>query len=92
MQVLVNLVDHGMDVEQAVESPRVFFDDGLLSVEGGFRPEEVECLIADYPQHQLWDELNLFFGGAHTVESHRGAFRGAGDPRRGGVCLVVGAS
>ena len=90
LQVLVNLIDHGMDVERAVASPRVFFENGMLSVEPGFRTEEVERLLEDYPRHEVWDDLNLFFGGTHTVEDRRDGFHGAGDPRRGGVCIVAG--
>jgi len=89
LQVLVNLIDHGMRVEEAVAAPRLFFERGLLSVETGFKEEPVEALCRSYPKHELWDELNLFFGGAHTVASRGGGFDGAGDPRRSGVCIVV---
>ncbi len=89
LQVLVNLIDYGMDVEASVAAPRVFFENEMLSVEPGFREEEVERLLRDYPRNELWDALNLFFGGTHTVESGRDGFHGAGDPRRGGVCIVA---
>jgi gamma-glutamyltranspeptidase/glutathione hydrolase len=58
-------------------------------VEGGFEPTEVERLIADYPEREVWTERNLFFGGAHTVMVRGGQYSGTGDPRRGGVCRVV---
>ena len=89
VQVLVNLVDHGMSTEDAVSSPRVVLEEQRLSVEGGFRDRELAGLLERYPEHQLWEDVNLYFGGAHTVESRRGIFEGAGDPRRGGVCTVV---
>jgi gamma-glutamyltranspeptidase/glutathione hydrolase len=89
LQVLVNLVDHGMGVEEAVTSPRIVIEDDKLSVEGGFEPRALDELLVAHPNHQVWDELNLYFGGAHTVELHRKGFHGAGDPRRGGVCVVV---
>lgn len=89
LQVLVNLIDFGMDVEPAVVSPRIHLEGGRLSVEGGFHPGEVMALIRDYPDHQLWEGLNLFFGGAHTVVRGNGGFAGAGDPRRGGAARVV---
>ncbi len=89
LQVLMNLADHGMPLAKAIESPRIHFESGLLSVEGGFAEREIRQLIADFPQHKLWEERNLFFGGVHAVlrEPHR--FIGVGDPRRGGVALVV---
>ena len=35
-------------------------------------------------------ERNLFFGGVHLVQrSPDGTLRGAGDPRRGGICITV---
>jgi len=89
LQLVVNLVDHGIGVEDAVANPRIFLEDGLLSVEGGFEPDHVASLLEDYPRHEVWDELNLYFGGTHTVEHSRGGYHGAGDPRRGGVCTVV---
>jgi gamma-glutamyltranspeptidase/glutathione hydrolase len=58
-------------------------------VEGGFQVGEVRALIRDYQDHQVWEGLNLFFGGAHTVVREAGGFAGAGDPRRGGVARVV---
>lgn len=89
LQVMVNLVDFEMDVECAVSSPRIHVEDGKLSVEGGFGLDITEQLIADYPENEVWTDLNVFFGGAHTVTASGGQFAGAGDPRRGGVCRVV---
>jgi gamma-glutamyltranspeptidase/glutathione hydrolase len=60
-----------------------------LSVEGGFSSKEIDPFIAHYPEHEVWTDLNLFFGGAHTVMASRGEYTGSGDPRRGGVCRVV---
>ncbi len=89
LQVMMNLVHFKMDVKEAVLSPRIHLEGDKLSVEGGFGVEAVERLIADYPEHEVWSERNLFFGGAHTVMVHEGEFSGVGDPRRGGVCRVV---
>ena len=89
LQVLVNLIDFEMEVGPAVVSPRIHLEQDRLNVEGGFRPDEVADLIRDYPDHQVWEGLNLFFGGAHTVVRRAGGFAGAGDPRRGGVARVV---
>lgn len=89
LQVLVNLLDHGMDVERAVASPRLFIEEGTLCVEGGFDPAALAPLLREYPQHRVWGGLNLFFGGAHTIQRRGGAFSGAGDERRSGVYSVV---
>jgi gamma-glutamyltranspeptidase/glutathione hydrolase len=89
LQVLVNLIDFDMDVEPAVVRPRIHLEQDRLSVEGGFQAGEVRALIRDYQDHQVWEGLNLFFGGAHTVVREASGFAGAGDPRRGGVARVV---
>jgi gamma-glutamyltranspeptidase/glutathione hydrolase len=89
LQVVSNLVDFAMDAEEAVIAPRMHLEDSHLSVEGGFEGEHLHELLATYPSHHLWEERNLFFGGVHTVLRDGATLRGAGDPRRGGVCQVV---
>jgi gamma-glutamyltranspeptidase/glutathione hydrolase len=88
LQVLSNLVDHGMTVEQAVLAPRVHHEGDLLSIEGGFDPERIRATLDEYPSHQLWHERNMFFGGAHAAEARGGSLAGIGDPRRAGACLI----
>ncbi|MGE5154980.1 MAG: gamma-glutamyltransferase [Bdellovibrio bacteriovorus] len=89
LQVLCNLIDFRLEPEAAVAAPRLHLERGKLSSEPGFPPQSLARLTDQWPNHQRWDELNLFFGGTHTVvyDGHR--FRGAGDPRRGGVLRVV---
>ena len=89
LQVLVNLVDFAMAVEEAVVAPRIHVEDSFLSVEGGFDPERIAPVLEAWPDHQLWDAPNMFFGGAHTVASGPRGVEGAGDPRRGGACVIV---
>ena len=89
LQMLVNLVDFGMPVEDAVNAPRLHWDEGLLSIEGGFDPERIGSVLDEFPEHHLWEERNLFFGGAHTVATDGRGFTCAGDPRRGGESRVV---
>jgi gamma-glutamyltranspeptidase/glutathione hydrolase len=90
LQVLMNLIDFNMDVEQAVNAPRIHYEDGLLSIEGGFDEKRIGAMLEAYPDHQVWEERNLFFGGVHTVISGGKGFGGAGDPRRSGVCAPCG--
>ncbi len=88
LQVLVNLVDFALPVEDAVQAPRVHYENGLLSVEGGFRVESLEALLEAFPDNHVWDRRNMFFGGVHTVFATKNAMRGSGDPRRGGASLL----
>ncbi|MBM3543187.1 MAG: Gamma-glutamyltranspeptidase [Alphaproteobacteria bacterium] len=85
LQVAVNLLDHGMDLEAAVVAPRLHVErDGRTSFEPG---------LADFVQAEqthAWPERNLFFGGVHAARrSGHGGVEGAGDPRRQGVALIV---
>ena len=89
LQVLVNLVDLGMDVEEAVAAPRIHVEDAFLSVEGGFDPERIAPVLEAWPDHRLWDAPNMFFGGAHTVAAGPRGVEGAGDSRRGGACAII---
>ena len=89
LQTLNNLYNFGMDVREAVDSPRLHVEKDLLSIEPGFPAPAVDELCAGYPDHHRWSEKNLFFGGTHTVIHDGRGFSGAGDPRRGGVFLSV---
>lgn len=89
LQVLSNLIDFHMEAVDAVYAPRIHYEGELLSVEGGFDLTRIAPVLELFPQHQIWSERNLFFGGVHTVMATNGALRGAGDPRRSGVCIVV---
>lgn len=90
LQLLINLIDYDMDLIAAVHRPRIHIEGEVLNIEGGINPTAVSQLNAEFPRHRVFDDLNLFFGGAHTVirDSNR-QLRGEGDPRRGGVSRIV---
>ncbi|MDA1089895.1 MAG: gamma-glutamyltransferase [Proteobacteria bacterium] len=94
LQVVVNLLDFGMSVEDAVNAPRVHFEGGLLNIEHGIDDDVITRLVADFAETKCWDERNLFFGGVHVARRKASstignAFHGAGDPRRGGAVEIV---
>ncbi len=91
LQVAVNLLDHGMGLDDAVEAPRFHVErEGMISFEPGL-PEAAEAefrLLGD--KAHAWPERNLFFGGVHAARRRGdGGVEGAGDPRRGGETRVV---
>ncbi|MDQ3858244.1 MAG: gamma-glutamyltransferase [Actinomycetota bacterium] len=90
LQIVVNVVDHGMGVEEAIAAPRVHLEEKRLHVEGGVRPEVADALEGlDYDVVR-WGDINPFFGGASAVALRAdGELEAAGDPRRGGAGLVV---
>ena len=85
LQVIVNLVAHDMTLEEAILLPRLHVTDGRLSVEGGFDPDDLERTLRDWPDHRLWAERNVFFGGVHAVRRSMKGMEAFGDPRRGGA-------
>jgi len=90
MQIVVNVVGHGLGVEEAIEAPRVHLEEEVLHVEGGVEPGEVARLEQMGWELVKWRRRNLFFGGVAAVEvAEDGALAAAGDPRRGGAGVVV---
>jgi gamma-glutamyltranspeptidase/glutathione hydrolase len=85
-QVLVNLLDLGMELEDAVAAPRFHLERDMLSIEPGYSKEALQALRNAAPRTHLWPAQNLFFGGVHSVSvTPAGEFHGAGDPRRSGA-------
>jgi gamma-glutamyltranspeptidase/glutathione hydrolase len=90
LQVIVNVVGHGMPVEEALERPRVHVEEPYLHCEGGHDQDVVDRLVAMGWDVVRWRRRNLYFGGAQAVEVlPDGSLAAAGDPRRGGHGIVV---
>ncbi|MFL6030292.1 MAG: gamma-glutamyltransferase, partial [Gaiellaceae bacterium] len=89
MQIVVNVVGHGLPVEDALERPRVHLEGDELHCEGGHDPAELERLEGMGWNVVRWRNRNLSFGGAAAVTLEDGKLAAAGDPRRGGAGVVV---
>nr|WP_083621107.1 gamma-glutamyltransferase [Planktothrix serta] len=89
LQVLLNLIDLGISVEDAVNYPRIHWENNRFDIEPGFDPEMIKGLdLSPQDVIRLWPEKNMFFGGVHTiVRTSDGQLFGAGDQRRNGVSL-----
>jgi len=89
-QIVVNVVGHGLGVEEAIERPRVHLEEPHVHCEGGNDADELDRLAGWGYELVRWRRQNLFFGGASGVEFRAdGALAAAGDPRRGGHGVVV---
>jgi len=89
-QIVVNVVGHGLGVGEAIERPRIHFDDPHVQCEGGNDEAELERLAGWGYDLVRWRRRNLYFGGAAGVELRPdGELAAAGDPRRGGHGVVV---
>jgi gamma-glutamyltranspeptidase/glutathione hydrolase len=91
MQIVVNVLEHGMDVDEAISAPRIHLDEPDVHCEGGADPAELDRLETMGYVVKRWRRRNLFFGGAAAVAVDAdGSLAAAGDPRRGGAGVVVG--
>jgi gamma-glutamyltranspeptidase/glutathione hydrolase len=90
LQFVVNVLDHGLSVQEAIEAPRVHLEGEALQLEGGIEPQAADELESAGYQVVRWSGRNLYFGGASAVGlGADGELEAAGDPRRGGAGAVV---
>jgi gamma-glutamyltranspeptidase/glutathione hydrolase len=91
MQVIANVIEHGLGVAAAIDAPRLHVDEPHVHCEGGFDAVQVDRLEAMGYDVVRWRRRNLFFGGTNAVEVLAGGgLAAAGDARRGGAGIVVG--
>jgi gamma-glutamyltranspeptidase/glutathione hydrolase len=83
---IINLVDYGMDVQTALEHPRVFFTGEISEIERGVPAEAIAGLKSR--GHQLVLRPQPFGGGqAIQIDWQRGALIGGSDHRKDGCAL-----
>ena len=85
LRVLSNMVDHGMDPQEALDAPRAFASEGRLGVERGY-PDEVRARLAEMGHDVHVPDTPI--GGAQVIRiGADGALTGASDPRKDGCAL-----
>ncbi|MET0425376.1 MAG: gamma-glutamyltransferase [Actinoplanes sp.] len=82
---LLGVLVDGVDTGEAIARPRFHVVDDTVHVEPGYPREELEALAAAGWRINEWPALNHYFGGVTAV----GQAGAAGDPRRGGVGLLL---
>ncbi len=88
LQVIVNVIDHGMNLAEAADAPRMhhqWFPDALF-LEPGFSPDTIRLL--QQRGHNVQQSQNSS-GSTQSVEYRDGIFRGASDTRRPGAGSVA---
>src|ERR1700748_2774936 len=87
LQTIIRVIDDGMPAGDAVQAPRVHFEDGGVYAEPGIDTAPLERAGSAIARFR---ELNLFFGGVQAAARDRqGRLSDGGDPRRGGAAVVV---
>jgi len=89
LQVLIHLLDFNMQPEDAVQTARIHYENGLLNLEDGFSPQYIAEIEKEFSPVLQWSSRNLFFGGVHSVSVCGDQFSGVGDARRGGFAITT---
>ena len=88
-QIIVNVVDFRMNLQDAIEAPRIHCMTGDIFMESRIPKDVQEALIAKGHKLSVRGAVDLYFGGAQGVmiDPVSGKLYGAGDPRRDGVAV-----
>jgi gamma-glutamyltranspeptidase/glutathione hydrolase len=88
MQALINLIDHGMSLQEAVEAPRVWTEGNVLEVEQAV-PEGVRAKLTAMGHRVL--AVPTVAGGMNAIEFHDdGTMSGAACWRADGTPIGIG--
>jgi len=88
LQMIVNIIDHGMNIAEAANAPRMhhqWYPDALF-LEPGFSPDTVRIL--EQRGHDVQNARSSS-GSTQTVALKNGLFRGASDGRRPNAASVA---
>jgi gamma-glutamyltranspeptidase/glutathione hydrolase len=86
VQVLLNIVDFGMNVQEAGEAPRVCHTPDGAAVESGIRPDVVMRLIEK--GHRVIHAVDVFGGyQGIMIDPETGTLAGGSDPRKDGCAI-----
>ncbi|WP_171240188.1 gamma-glutamyltransferase family protein [Ruegeria sp. HKCCA5491] len=84
-RLLSNLTDHGLGLQQSIDTPRAFADAGVLKLERGI-PPKVAQQLASMGHNVQTPETPL--GGAQAIRIREdGVLEGGSDPRKDGCAL-----
>lgn len=85
LQVLSNIVDHKMQLPDAIEAPRLYWDGEMAQIEPGFDAAVLAALAQKWPVNP-WQVKDVYFGGVHAASADGQA---AGDSRRDGAAAAL---
>jgi gamma-glutamyltranspeptidase/glutathione hydrolase len=84
--VITNLLDYGMDPQEAIDTPRFMAEDGVLRLERGIAQTTAKVLAARGHIIEICDGP-LGGGQAILIDEERGVLVGASDARKDGCAL-----
>ncbi|WP_137701041.1 gamma-glutamyltransferase [Marimonas lutisalis] len=84
-RVVTNMIDYGMEPQDAIDAPRSFSDAGKMKVEKGYT-DAVRAELAEMG-HDVEVPDGPLGGGQAIVIREDGVLEGASDPRKDGIAL-----
>ena len=84
--VVTNMVDYGMDIQQAIDAPRVFYVDEVTEVECGV-PEASVAGLNLAGTRSCSVGLPLGGGQGIVIDWEKGTLIGGSDPRKDGCAI-----
>ncbi len=90
LQMIVNVIDHGMNIAEAEAAPRMHHQwlPDVLQLESGFSPDTIRIL--ESRGHDI-AATQWSMGSLQTVAWKDGVFRGSSDPRRPNAASIAPA-
>jgi gamma-glutamyltranspeptidase/glutathione hydrolase len=91
-QMLINILDFGLNVQEAIEAPRVrVYRDRLVDAEARIPSATIAALAARGHAMNLIDEWSWIVGGGQGIarDAESGALMAGADPRRDGYALAI---
>jgi gamma-glutamyltranspeptidase/glutathione hydrolase len=81
LQTVIDVLDFGMSLEEAVFAPRFHAEGDLFAYEAGASTADLDR----YERVLSYETANMYFGGVNAVRlTPEGRFEAAADPRRSG--------
>jgi len=87
MQVIENHLMKSQNLIEAIDQPRMHFENQALNMEPNFPLEE--SMIPAEIKYKYWDKQSMFFGGTHGISwGENNQVIAHGDQRRDGVAII----
>ena len=87
LQVIVNVIDRGMDAQAAVDAPRLHWEDGIVYAEPGIDAAALEARGLRASPRSASATCSSAAARPSSA-TPTGVLSGGGDPRRGGAVVV----
>ncbi|MBM3945204.1 MAG: gamma-glutamyltransferase, partial [SAR202 cluster bacterium] len=90
LQVALNVLEHGMTVQEAIGAPRFHFQGGKRIRMEGRIPQNVRSELERRGYElEVHPDYTYLFGGVHAISAGNGELHGGADPRRDGGAVEL---